>query len=366
MENYKGIYGYWDKQKKVVAYVGKDSNMSERKREKDHLAQSNFDSQPFNKVLQNNFNRYEYFEIIRFPNDTPDEVINDIEIIAITRYGTYENRRGFGKDYGYNFTKGGEGATGHEVSEATRNKISKSLKGENHPMYGKSISEEAKKNLSESRIGEKNPMYGKHHSDEARARMSKARKKEKHPHWKEYPRIIKAGFNRGKQFYGLKYKGEYIIRSTNKEQVEKKLNEILNGEYNFDEKNAKKKSKSGENSPRWKDYPRITKAGSTGGKQLYGLTYEGKIIMRSVHKEKLEKKLNEILNGNYNFDEENAKRKAKMDKNNPHRKAYPRITKSGFSDGKQLYALRHEGKVIMRSVHKEKLELELKKILNDN
>lgn len=296
MQNYKGLYGYWDKQKKKVVYIGKDSNMSENKRGGDHLAPSNINDQPFNKILQNNPDRYEYFEIIHLPNNTPDEVLNDLESIIISRYATYENRRGHGKDYGYNFTRCGEGASGREVSEATRNKISESLKGENHPMYGKSIPEEVKKNLSETRRGKDNPMYGRHHSDEARARMSKARQKEKHPQWKDYPRIVKAGFKNGKQVYGLKYNGEYVMRSNNKEKVEAKLNEILNGNFNLEEERAKKRNLKGENHPLWKDYPRIIKAGIRNGKQFYALKYKGKHIMQSFNKEELEIELNKMLN----------------------------------------------------------------------
>lgn len=298
MDSYKGIYGYWDKHKKKVVYVGKDSNMGEHKRGGDHRAPSNIDDQPFNHILQKNLDRFEYFEILRLPNDTLDEVLRDIEKILIRRYGTYENRRGHGKDYGYNFTKGGEGATGREVSEATRSKISASLTGENHPMYGKSIPEEMKKHLSETRMGENNPMYGRHHSDEARARMSNARQKEKHPHWKEYPRIIKAGFKNGKQVYGLKYNGEYVMRSNNKAKVEKKLNEILNGDFNIDEDRAKKKNLRGENHPLWKDYPRIIKAGVYNGKQRYALKYKGKNIIQSFDREELEMELEKMLNDN--------------------------------------------------------------------
>lgn len=299
MQNYKGIYGYWDKQKKEVVYIGKDSNMFEHKREADHLAPSNIDEQPFNRILQNNVDRFEYFEIIKLPHNTSDEVINDIEMIIINQYGTYENRRGHGKDYGYNFTKGGEGATGCNVSEATKNKISNSLKGENHPMYGKHISEEAKKHLSETRKGELNPMYGRHHSEEVRARMSKKRQKEKHPHWKDYPRIVKSGFKNGKQIYGLKYKGIYIMRSINKEKVEEKLNEILNGDFDFEEELEKKnKPLKGENHPLWKDYPRIIKAGIRNGKQLYALKYGGKNRISSFDKEELEIELKKLLNDN--------------------------------------------------------------------
>ena len=55
-----------------------------------------------------------------------------------------------------------------------------SLKGENHPRYGKQHTEKTKKLLSEIarklNQGENNPMYGKHHTEEARQKMSKARR----------------------------------------------------------------------------------------------------------------------------------------------------------------------------------------------
>jgi len=48
----------------------------------------------------------------------------------------------------------------------TRNRLSESKKGENHPMYG--------------RKGEKNPRYGVHHSEETKSRLSEVMKGKKH------------------------------------------------------------------------------------------------------------------------------------------------------------------------------------------
>ena len=48
------------------------------------------------------------------------------------------------------------------LSEETRAKLSAALRGEHHPMYGKTFSEEHKAKLSTSHRGDKNPMYGKH------------------------------------------------------------------------------------------------------------------------------------------------------------------------------------------------------------
>lgn len=78
----------------------------------------------------------------------------------------------------YNLLEGGS----NEYSLERKEKISNSLKGENHPFYGKHHSEETKNKIKESLKkywteerrkeqserykGEKNPMYGKHHSKE--------------------------------------------------------------------------------------------------------------------------------------------------------------------------------------------------------
>ena len=55
-----------------------------------------------------------------------------------------------------------------------------SLKGENHPMWGKTHTEEAKKKIgkasSERNSGESNPLYGKKHSEASLDKMRKNRK----------------------------------------------------------------------------------------------------------------------------------------------------------------------------------------------
>lgn len=48
--------------------------------------------------------------------------------------------------------------------------------------------------------------------------------------------------------------------------------------------------------------------------------------------------------------------------NNPNYKDYPRIIKKGFYDGKQLYALKKDGKILKRSYFLDKLEEELKEL----
>ena len=62
------------------------------------------------------------------------------------------------------------------LSEETRRKISESMKGENHPFYGKQHTYETKKKMSEAHKGENNQNFGKHISDDMRRKISEALK----------------------------------------------------------------------------------------------------------------------------------------------------------------------------------------------
>lgn len=82
------------------------------------------------------------------------------------------------KAHGYNVEHGGN--LSGKISEETKHKISKSLKGRRKnvaPWLGKHHTAETKHKLSESRKGSKNPMYGKHVSEETRRKMSEAHKR---------------------------------------------------------------------------------------------------------------------------------------------------------------------------------------------
>jgi group I intron endonuclease len=76
--------------------------------------------------------------------------LNRLEIYYIKYYNT------FGK--GYNLDTGGGNAP---RSDETKQKISISKTGKNHPFYGKKLSEEHKRKISEAHKGKNNPMYGK-------------------------------------------------------------------------------------------------------------------------------------------------------------------------------------------------------------
>ena len=160
----KGIYGYYDLEKECYRYIGKDSNIDKNKRHKKHLSPSLYDAQLFNRVLQNNPERFHYVVLNEFPDDFPDEDLCGMEMQYIEVLNTFN---GDNPD-GLNFTRGGDGVSGYTHSEETRAKLSEAHKG-------KTLSQEHKDKLSENHAdvsGENNPMYGKQHSEETRAKMS--------------------------------------------------------------------------------------------------------------------------------------------------------------------------------------------------
>lgn len=79
---------------------------------------------------------------------------------------------------GYNKSVGGKINSGMVRSEEYKLKMSESLRGEKHPMYGKHHTEETKRKMSESTSGEKHPMYGKHLKEETKKKLSESHKRE--------------------------------------------------------------------------------------------------------------------------------------------------------------------------------------------
>ena len=166
----KGIYCYIDKKDNQIVYVGKDSNIDKNKRHRDHLALSKYNEQPINRILQNNPDRYIY-QVLWEIDDCADSHLNQMEIFYIKKY-----------DPQFNFTEGGDGASGFKHSEETRKKIS-----ENNARYwqGKTLSEETRKKMSEANKGENHPMYGKPRPEETRKKISEALKGENNPNYRK-------------------------------------------------------------------------------------------------------------------------------------------------------------------------------------
>lgn len=163
----KGIYCYVDNETGLIDYIGKDSNIHKDKRHNDHYQPSNYDKQPFNRILQKNPNRWEYQRLYE-SDDVDDETLNQLEITFIEQY----NPR-------FNFTKGGDGVIGYTYTEEDKQKISKAL-------------------------------TGRKLSDEHRQNISKVTKRENNPNWKNYARIVKKGIHYNKQAYGIRYEGKWL------------------------------------------------------------------------------------------------------------------------------------------------------------
>ena len=165
-----GIYCYMDSLNDEIVYIGKDSYIGRHQRSKDHLTKSRYNDQPFNRILQNNPNRYIYKVLKSWDGDSYHENLASVlEIIYIRRYNPK-----------YNYTVGGDGRLGSRlteehkqkiseankgkiVSKETREKISKANKGKPGPNKGKKFSKETREKISKSKIGvykdEKNPRY---------------------------------------------------------------------------------------------------------------------------------------------------------------------------------------------------------------
>jgi superoxide dismutase len=130
----KGIYVYIDLETGEIVYVGKDSHIDKNTRHYSHSSSSKYDAQPFNKILQNNPDRYEY-SVIWTAEDCTTLKLNKMEIL-------------FGKIYNpkFNFDKFGKGGCeGH--TDKTKKKIS-----QNNARYweGKKRSDEARQKMSKS------------------------------------------------------------------------------------------------------------------------------------------------------------------------------------------------------------------------
>ena len=142
-------------------YIGQARDIEDRW--KNHIWKLNTNKH-CNKYLQNAWSKYGQdnfkFEIICL---CTEDKLNDLEIQFISTYNS------FCKGNGYNLTLGGEGTTGHKLSEEAKQIIGQAQKG-------KTISQEQRDNLSQQFSGSGNPFYGLKHTEETKEKISEYRK----------------------------------------------------------------------------------------------------------------------------------------------------------------------------------------------
>lgn len=242
-------------------YIGQSTDLKQRFRSHKKELRGN---RHHNDYLQNSFNKYGEdsfkFEVLCECNI---EELDDLEVKFIHDFNTTNREFGFNRDTGGNKNKrmsiesrrkmseakkgkyvgennpnyGKRGKDsywygrkhteeslqkmrdaqkGHYISEETKQKISKSLSGENHPFFGKKRSEETRKKQSEALkgkyTGENHWMYGKRgkdsvrygikHTEESKRKLSKSLKQ----FYKDNPEKIKKG--KDSPWYGRKHTEE--------------------------------------------------------------------------------------------------------------------------------------------------------------
>ncbi len=101
---------------------------------------------------------------------------------------------------GYNITWGGDGTHGVTCSDEKKQKISKSLRGKKHPMFGV--------------FGKDNPNYGKTRSVETKRKISISKSGKNHP------------------FYGKRGKESHMYGTTWSEERKKKMSKKMTGKNN--------------------------------------------------------------------------------------------------------------------------------------
>lgn len=223
-----GIYGYYDKEKEYVCYIGKDSHINDpnNNRHKSHYKPSNYDSQQINRVLQNNPSRYDYF--ILAEGNFSDNELSKLEQRAIDIFKTF--RYDYPERSVFNFTRGGDGNSGYKHTQEWKDKMSERMSGENNPFYGEEHSEETKKKMRQNHAhlsGKNHPNYGKNFPQISKRMLSNS-----NPNFGKgdsgISHVFKEKSNRYTQGYIWVYKKiingkQYKKRSVNLRKLEKNV-----------------------------------------------------------------------------------------------------------------------------------------------
>jgi group I intron endonuclease len=199
--NISGIYKIKSKVKPERIYIGSSVNIQERWRKHINYLKNNKHQ---SIKLQRHYNKYGkndlVFSILIGCNK---EDLMVMEQFYLDAYKPYFNT----------CLTVDSVMAGRKVSEETKQKIRKTLKGHIPWIKGKHYSEESKHKMSEShkgkklseehkrkigRKGEMHPMFGKHHSEESKRKMSEIRKG-KSP-WNKGKKGLQVSWRKGMKF----------------------------------------------------------------------------------------------------------------------------------------------------------------------
>ena len=92
---------------------------------------------------------------------------NEAEVALIADYNTYKGR-------GYNYTIGGDGASGYKHTEEWKKLMSEKRSGCGHHMYGKKHKQSSNEKNRNSQLGEKSHNFGKKFTAETKKLMSES------------------------------------------------------------------------------------------------------------------------------------------------------------------------------------------------
>lgn len=205
-----GVYYYFDLIKNEIVYIGRDSHINYQKRNKDHLNPSNYNAQPFNRVLQNNPARYKHF-VFRVC-ETFEEMI-EIEDNLINLYRPKFNFK-FGKDETplrgptYNVIKDGRDENNNQ---------NYGIYGKNSKRIIKSVDKEFLEELSSK-------LKNNELTEEDIKQMDRT----------EYS-VCKNGFTKqGKQTYAINKNHNCFLSSVDKEFLEMLCDKLNNNEISLD------------------------------------------------------------------------------------------------------------------------------------
>lgn len=150
------IYAHIRPDKNEIFYIGKGKGRRATTRDKRNKIWNDI-------VIKNNG----VFQIIYLHKNLTELEAFEFEIKYISEKGRLCNNSGCLA----NLTLGGEGTSGHILSDKHKQKISNALSGKNHPLFGKKHSIEHSMNMSKSLKGKKPWNKGKTHTEGAKEKI---------------------------------------------------------------------------------------------------------------------------------------------------------------------------------------------------